>query len=182
MADDDNAERWRDGGSSREERRTLPEARRAHKSRQDQLRRDRIKANGPVESFTPQEIGQRDGWLCGICQDTGHPVDPGQKRPHPLSPALDHIKPVADGGTHTRDNVCIAHWFCNHEKNDSPSMRTIGGPGVERSRCWLGRVLVFGWVRWCAVVLLYLFAVRRCPFDALNCQLGKQTDYGRQGC
>src|SRR5258708_7958378 len=117
MARDEDAERWRRGGSTREERRASPEARRAHKRWQDQQRRDRMHANGPVESFTVKEIGQRDDWLCGICQDAEHPVDPGQKRPHPLSPSIDHVRPVAAGGTHTRENVRITHWFCNLEKN-----------------------------------------------------------------
>ncbi|MCW2882519.1 MAG: putative phage protein [Sphaerisporangium sp.] len=117
MVRDDGAERWSRGGHTREEDRASLEARRAHKRRQDQQRRNRIRANGPVESFTVTEIGQRDGWLCGICQDTAHPVDPGRKRPHPLSPSIDHIRPVAGGGTHTRDNVRITHWFCNLKKN-----------------------------------------------------------------
>jgi hypothetical protein len=28
-----------------------------------------MRANGPVESFTAAEVGKRDGWVCGICQD-----------------------------------------------------------------------------------------------------------------
>jgi hypothetical protein len=76
-----------------------------------------MRENGQVESFTTHEIGERDGWLCGICRDADNLVDPARRRPDPLSPSIDHITPVALGGTHTRRNVQIAHWFCNQEKN-----------------------------------------------------------------
>jgi 5-methylcytosine-specific restriction endonuclease McrA len=88
---------------------------------QDRLRRTQMRTNGPMESFTVREIGERDGWRCGICRDRAHLVVPARKRPDPLSPSIDHIVPLALGGTHTRSNVQIAHWFCNHEKNmDGP--------------------------------------------------------------
>ncbi len=86
---------------------------------QDRLRRTQMRANGPVESFTAREIGERDGWLCGICRDPAHLVVPARKRPDPLSPSVDHIVSLALGGTHTRSNVQITHWFCNLEKNMS---------------------------------------------------------------
>jgi hypothetical protein len=84
---------------------------------QDQRRRARIRSNGSVESFSVHEIGERDNWLCGICRDTSHLVDPAIRHPGPLAPSIDHIVPVSSGGTHTRDNVQISHWFCNQEKN-----------------------------------------------------------------
>ena len=54
--------------------------------------------------------------ICGIC---GQPVDFGMKYPHPLSPCIDHIIPVARGG-HPSDmeNLQLAHWKCNREKSD----------------------------------------------------------------
>jgi hypothetical protein len=84
---------------------------------QDQRRRARIRSNGPIESFSVHEIGERDNWLCGICRDASHLVDPAVRRPGPLAPSIDHIVPVRSGGTDTRDNVQISHWFCNQEKN-----------------------------------------------------------------
>lgn len=84
---------------------------------QDERRRAQMRANGPIERFSMHEIGDRDNWLCGICQDAAHPVDPVCKRPDPLSPSIDHIMPIALGGTHARTNVQISHWFCNQEKN-----------------------------------------------------------------
>jgi hypothetical protein len=84
---------------------------------QDQRRRAQMRSNGPIESFDIYEIGERDNWLCGICCDASHPVDPTRKRPDPLAPSIDHITPVSRGGDHTRGNVQISHWFCNQEKN-----------------------------------------------------------------
>ena len=51
---------------------------------QDQRRRAQMRANGPIESFNTDEIGERDKWLCGICRDASHPVDPARKRPPPV--------------------------------------------------------------------------------------------------
>jgi hypothetical protein len=44
------------------------------------------------------------------------PVDPVLAWPHPQSRVLDHIIPLALGGTHTQGNVRIAHWLCNARK------------------------------------------------------------------
>lgn len=54
--------------------------------------------------------------VCGIC---GNPVDFGLKFPHPLSPTVDHIIPVAKGG-HPSDisNLQLAHFCCNRQKSD----------------------------------------------------------------
>ncbi len=54
--------------------------------------------------------------VCGIC---GKPVEFGMKYPHPLSPCIDHIIPVAKGG-HPSDleNLQLAHWTCNRQKSD----------------------------------------------------------------
>ena len=54
--------------------------------------------------------------VCGIC---GKPVDFSKKYPHPLSPCVDHIIPIAKGG-HPSDiqNLQLAHWSCNRQKSD----------------------------------------------------------------
>jgi 5-methylcytosine-specific restriction endonuclease McrA len=93
----------------------IPEIQRSLIKRERARRRtDAIRANGPVERYTRQEIGDRADWICGICND---PVDPTSEHPDPLSPSVDHIVPIALGGTDTRDNVWITHWGCNHERN-----------------------------------------------------------------
>ena len=54
--------------------------------------------------------------ICGIC---GKPVDFALKYPHPLSPCIDHIIPVAKNGHPSDiDNLQLAHWTCNRQKSD----------------------------------------------------------------
>jgi len=90
---------------------------RAAKREQDRRRRILIRAAGPVESITATEIGERDDWVCGICQDTVRLVDARPDAPRALSPSIDHIIPVSRGGKHTRSNVRITHLWCNVERN-----------------------------------------------------------------
>lgn len=54
--------------------------------------------------------------VCGIC---GKLVDFSLKFPHPMSPTIDHIIPVAKGG-HPSDlsNLQLAHFCCNRQKSD----------------------------------------------------------------
>ena len=90
----------------------------------DRRRREQMRTNGPRESFTIKEIGERDFWRCGICLD---PVDPKIRRPDPRAPSVDHIKALWAGGTHTRDNVRITHLFCNMDRNyvDAPTLSPV---------------------------------------------------------
>ena len=54
--------------------------------------------------------------VCGIC---GRPVDFSLKYPHPLSPTIDHIIPLAKGGHPSDiDNLQLAHRCCNRQKSD----------------------------------------------------------------
>lgn len=54
--------------------------------------------------------------VCGIC---GKPVDKSLRYPHPLSPCIDHIVPIARGGHPSDlDNLQLAHWTCNRQKSD----------------------------------------------------------------
>lgn len=69
---------------------------------------------GPFERNKKKIYATQD--ICGIC---GRPVDKSLKYPHPLSPCIDHIIPVAKGG-HPSDlsNLQLAHWTCNRQKSD----------------------------------------------------------------
>ena len=54
--------------------------------------------------------------VCAIC---GKPVDFNLKYPHPLSPTIDHIIPLAKGGHPSDiDNLQLAHRCCNRAKSD----------------------------------------------------------------
>lgn len=79
-------------------------------------RRARI-ANAPlVDNIDPIAVLSRDKWKCHIC---------GRKTPKKLrgtiednAPEMDHIIPLARGGTHTWDNVACACRKCNSDKGD----------------------------------------------------------------
>jgi len=60
---------------------------------------------------------------CGIC---GQEVDFSLKFPHPLSPCIDHIIPVAKGG-HASDinNLQLAHLACNRAKSDKMGIAPV---------------------------------------------------------
>ncbi len=80
--------------------------------------------------------------VCGIC---GKLVDFKQKYPHPLSPCIDHIIPIAKGG-HPSDiaNMQLAHWTCNRQKSDklvtknthSAESETISNRVLPQSMDW----------------------------------------------
>ena len=54
--------------------------------------------------------------VCGIC---GQPVNKRLKFPHPLSPTVDHIVPIAKGGDpFDIGNMQLTHWICNRQKSD----------------------------------------------------------------
>ncbi len=89
-------------------------AKRANKARRRAIR----KGTDRTDRFDPYQIFVRDRWFCQLC---------GVKTPEPLrgqmvwnSPELDHIVPLAKGGTHTWDNVQCACRQCNGQKGAKP--------------------------------------------------------------
>lgn len=81
--------------------------------------------------------------ICGIC---GKPVDKLLRYPHPLSPCVDHIIPVARGGHPSDiDNMQLAHWTCNRQKSDkllkqhrkAQEDETLSNRILPLSRDWL---------------------------------------------
>ena len=78
-------------------------------------RSDREKGNrGAYENARKKILATQK--ICGIC---GKPVDFNYKYPHPLSPTVDHIIPIAKGGHPSDlDNLQLAHRCCNREKSD----------------------------------------------------------------
>lgn len=80
----------------------------------DGQHRRRAAINGathePIDSL---KVYERDEWQCGLCQQ---PVDRDTAWPDVMSASLDHVVPLAIGGTHTYDNVQLAHLTCNTSK------------------------------------------------------------------
>jgi len=55
----------------------------------------------------------------GICQLCGKPVDKMDRRDGHIGywyPTIDHVIPISAGGSHTWDNVQLAHMICNSKK------------------------------------------------------------------
>jgi len=84
-------------------------------SRTGKHRRRALMHGAEYERFNISRIYERDAWRCGVC---GKRVDKTLAYPHRMSASLDHIVPIAHGGTHTKANVQLAHWICNNKKSD----------------------------------------------------------------
>lgn len=61
----------------------------------------------------------RDGPTCHLCSES---VDPDLRSPHPRSGTVDHLVPIALGGSHSLDNVRLAHRSCNISRGTKPHM------------------------------------------------------------
>lgn len=80
-------------------------------------RRRARKASAPIiEKVDLLSVCQRDGWTCWICGDVAPEELRGKS--HPWAPTVDHIIPLARGGSHTAANLKCAHLSCNSRKHD----------------------------------------------------------------
>lgn len=95
-----------------------PETRQANLRRKTQQRRARTKGDSAAELIDRGEIGNRDGWRCGICRRA---INRDLPYPNPRSASLDHIVPLSLGGKHAKENVQIAHLGCNVAKSNRAS-------------------------------------------------------------
>jgi predicted nucleic acid-binding Zn ribbon protein len=66
-----------------------------------------------TEAVSSIAVYERDEWKCGLCKES---VDRELKWPDVRSASLDHICPLELGGTHTYNNVQLAHLTCNVSK------------------------------------------------------------------
>jgi hypothetical protein len=78
--------------------------------REEVKRRKIKKRNVAIEKFANIEIFERDKWICQLCK---RPINKRLIYPDVFSPSIDHITPLAHGGTHERKNVQAAHLMCN---------------------------------------------------------------------
>lgn len=86
----------------------------AHRS-QHNVRRARKITNGPIEPVSYFQVFQRDRGVCGLCSGD---IDKNLKWPDPACGTLDHVIPLSRGGSHTYENVQLAHASCNSSKGN----------------------------------------------------------------
>ncbi|WP_406325811.1 HNH endonuclease [Streptomyces sp. NBC_01617] len=83
--------------------------------RADKDKRRALERQAFVAPVSRPQVYERDHWTCQLCRE---PVARDQVVPHPQAPTLDHIVPLARGGTHEPSNVQLAHYRCNSIKSD----------------------------------------------------------------
>ena len=86
----------------------------AHKIRIDSARRRAIKRAAFVEDVDHIKVFESFGYMCQRC---GADCS-GSKWPELNSPTIDHIIPLAKGGTHEYANVQLLCYSCNARKRD----------------------------------------------------------------
>ena len=73
------------------------------------------------ETITLKKLIKRDDGICQICGKPTDQDDITNGHIGRMYPTLDHIIPLSKGGTHTWDNVQLAHMSCNAGKCDKTS-------------------------------------------------------------
>lgn len=69
----------------------------------------RKRTNAPIDSdITLDKVYARDLGICKLCNTGCHRSDA----------SIDHSQPVSRGGSHTWDNVQLAHFICNARKGN----------------------------------------------------------------
>lgn len=93
------------------------------------MRRNDAKRVGvdEVETITLREVWERDHGRCYLC---GRKTDwsdyrtvNGWRVTGPRYPSRDHVIALSNGGTHTRDNIRLACFECNTNKNNHGQLR-----------------------------------------------------------
>lgn len=69
-------------------------------------------------SISLKKLVERDGGICQICGKAVDYSDIKNGHIRKFYPTLDHIIPLSKGGTHTWNNVQLAHMMCNAGKCD----------------------------------------------------------------
>lgn len=76
-------------------------------------RRRALKRNAFVAPVYRKKVFESDGYRCHICNKMTNRT---AVVPHPMAPTLDHLVPLAKGGTHEPINCRTAHFICNSTK------------------------------------------------------------------
>lgn len=77
--------------------------------------RDRVRGlSGPKRKRLVLEVAALYGTHCYICRS---PIDLTRARPDRMMPSLDHVIPLARGGSRRVDNLRLTHLVCNETKH-----------------------------------------------------------------
>ena len=87
---------------------------RSHCRNAKHIRRERKKLNGKSD-VSRSQIFKRDNYTCKLCNE---PLDMDAQPNDNRAPSLDHIVPLAKGGSPTMSNLQAAHRLCNSIKCD----------------------------------------------------------------
>lgn len=82
------------------------------------IKRHRRRHGYKGEKISILYLYKRDGGICQLCGKKVPERLLGKSQTHPDSPTIDHIIPTSLGGTHTKNNVQLAHRRCNSIKNN----------------------------------------------------------------
>ncbi|WJZ27878.1 HNH endonuclease [Arthrobacter phage 1191A] len=90
---------------------------RAKRDSADKNHRSRARKFGVEhESVNRMQVFDRDGWICGICDEA---IFKSVKYPDMMSASLDHVIPMSRGGGHLYSNTQASHLSCNIAKGAS---------------------------------------------------------------
>lgn len=97
----------------------------AYRRHEAEARRRQVYRLGD-KSITWQALGDRDGWCCHLCGKSVPKI--AGVAVQPMGATIDHLVPVARGGTHEWDNVALAHRICNMRRSDGgiTQLRLVG--------------------------------------------------------
>ena len=99
---------------------------RASELSKSDARRERIESNGSKENITLPRLFKRDKGVCHICKGkcdyNDYEIKGNVFYAKDNYPSRDHVIPLPKGGTHTWDNVKLAHMRCNTVKNNNTSI------------------------------------------------------------
>lgn len=100
--------------------------RRTNDLKKSDARRERIESNGIKENITLPRLFKRDKGVCHICKGkcdyNDYEIKGNAFYAKDNYPSRDHVIPLSKGGTHTWDNVKLAHMRCNTIKNNNTSI------------------------------------------------------------
>lgn len=101
-------------------------------NRRKEIKKRKARMNGQVDySITIEKLIQKEKNVCYLCGgqcdvNDFNTNDRGSFIVGHNYPSIEHVVPIAKGGTHTWDNVKLAHHYCNSIKRDKKIIEDTG--------------------------------------------------------